>query len=71
VERAQALCVGHGVRLFGDMPIFVAHDSADVWSARELFLLDAEGKPLTVAGVPPDYFSADGQRWGNPHYAWR
>ncbi len=56
--------------LFGDMPIFVAHDSADVWSARELFLLDAEGQPLTVAGVPPDYFSADGQRWGNPHYAW-
>ena len=61
---------GHGVHLFGDMPIFVAHDSADVWSARELFLLDAEGQPLTVAGVPPDYFSADGQRWGNPHYAW-
>ena len=61
---------GHGVRLFGDMPIFVAHDSTDVWSARELFLLDAEGQPLTVAGVPPDYFSADGQRWGNPHYAW-
>ncbi len=61
---------GHGVRLFGDMPIFVAHDSADVWSARELFLLDAEGQPITVAGVPPDYFSADGQRWGNPHYAW-
>ena len=60
----------HGVHLFGDMPIFVAHDSADVWSARELFLLDAEGQPLTVAGVPPDYFSADGQRWGNPHYAW-
>ncbi|MBP6382867.1 MAG: 4-alpha-glucanotransferase [Pseudomonadales bacterium] len=60
----------HGVSLFGDMPIFVAHDSADVWSARELFLLDAEGHPLTVAGVPPDYFSADGQRWGNPHYAW-
>lgn len=59
-----------GVRLFGDMPIFVAHDSADVWSARGMFLLDAAGQPLTVAGVPPDYFSADGQRWGNPHYDW-
>ena len=60
----------HGVRIFGDMPIFVAHDSADVWAHRSLFQLDAAGQPQVVAGVPPDYFSATGQRWGNPHYAW-
>ncbi len=60
----------HGVLLFGDMPIFVAADSADVWSKRRYFLLDATGHPKVVAGVPPDYFSATGQRWGNPHYDW-
>ncbi|MCB1760166.1 MAG: 4-alpha-glucanotransferase [Gammaproteobacteria bacterium] len=59
-----------GVRMFGDMPIFVAHDSAEVWAQRELFELDAEGQPTVVAGVPPDYFSATGQRWGNPLYRW-
>ncbi len=59
-----------GVLLFGDLPIFVAHDSADVWAQREYFAIDAHGKLLTVAGVPPDYFSATGQRWGNPHYRW-
>ena len=59
-----------GVRLLGDMPIFVAHDSADVWAHREYFKLDAAGRPTVVAGVPPDYFSATGQRWGNPHYRW-
>ena len=59
-----------GVLLFGDLPIFVAPDSADVWAARELFELDAEGRPTTVTGVPPDYFAADGQRWNNPHYDW-
>lgn len=58
------------VALFGDMPIFVAHDSADVWSNQGLFQLDAAGQPLTVAGVPPDYFSEEGQHWGNPHYNW-
>ncbi len=58
------------VRLFGDLPIFVAHDSADVWAHRELFLLDEAGRPTAVAGVPPDYFSATGQRWGNPLYDW-
>jgi len=52
------------------MPLFVAHDSADVWARRELFLLDDTGHPTMVAGVPPDYFSATGQRWGNPHYNW-
>lgn len=59
-----------GIQLFGDMPIFVAHDSADVWSQRELFLLEDDGHPAVVAGVPPDYFSETGQRWGNPHYNW-
>ncbi len=59
-----------GILLFGDLPIFVAHDSADVWAHRELFLLDETGRPLEVAGVPPDYFSATGQRWGNPLYDW-
>jgi 4-alpha-glucanotransferase len=59
-----------GIELFGDMPIFVAHDSADVWAEQQLFHLDSDGAALTVAGVPPDYFSATGQRWGNPHYNW-
>jgi 4-alpha-glucanotransferase len=59
-----------GVLLFGDLPIFVSHDSADVWASRDLFRLDDTGRPTTVTGVPPDYFSADGQRWNNPHYAW-
>jgi 4-alpha-glucanotransferase len=59
-----------GIRLFGDIPIFVAHDSADVWGHPELFHLDAEGNPTVVAGVPPDYFSETGQRWGNPLYRW-
>jgi 4-alpha-glucanotransferase len=60
----------HGVLLFGDLPIFVSYDSADVWSSRANFQLDDEGRPVTVTGVPPDYFSADGQRWNNPHYDW-
>jgi len=59
-----------GVGLFGDMPIFVAHDSAEVWARREMFLLDETGQPTAVAGVPPDYFSETGQRWGNPLYDW-
>jgi len=59
-----------GVLLFGDIPIFVAHDSADVWAHREWFSVDTHGKSQVVAGVPPDYFSATGQRWGNPHYHW-
>ena len=59
-----------GVLLFGDMPIFVAGDSADVWASRQYFDLTPEGQPRVVAGVPPDYFSATGQRWGNPHYDW-
>jgi 4-alpha-glucanotransferase len=59
-----------GIRLIGDLPIFVAYDSADVWASQELFLLDKFGQPTVVAGVPPDYFSEDGQRWGNPLYDW-
>jgi 4-alpha-glucanotransferase len=59
-----------GVLLFGDMPIFVAHDSAEVWARPQDFDLNADGTPRVVAGVPPDYFSATGQRWGNPLYRW-
>lgn len=59
-----------GVRLIGDLPIFVAMDSVDVWSHPELFSLDEQLRPVSVAGVPPDYFSATGQLWGNPLYAW-
>jgi 4-alpha-glucanotransferase len=59
-----------GIDLFGDMPLFVAHDSADVWAHPECFLLDEAGQPTFVAGVPPDYFSSTGQRWGNPQYNW-
>lgn len=58
------------VKLFGDIPIFVAYDSADVWAQPHAFKLDAEKNMTVVAGVPPDYFSATGQRWGNPHYNW-
>lgn len=59
-----------GVRILGDLPIYVALDSAEVWTRRELFELDAAGRPLAVAGVPPDYFSKTGQLWGNPLYRW-
>ena len=59
-----------GISLIGDIPIFVAYDSADVWANRELFVLDEAGNTTVVAGVPPDYFSAAGQRWGNPLYRW-
>jgi len=60
-----------GILIIGDMPIFVAHDSAEVWANRKYFTLDAAGHPNFVAGVPPDYFSPTGQRWGNPHYQWQ
>ncbi len=72
-QQWQALrdyALSRGVRFFGDMPMFMAEDSADVWAHRELFVLNADGHPEIVAGVPPDYFSAQGQRWGNPHYRW-
>ncbi len=61
---------GLGVKILGDLPIYVSLDSADVWAEREQFLLDKEGRPAAVAGVPPDYFSAEGQLWGNPLYDW-
>jgi 4-alpha-glucanotransferase len=59
-----------GIRLIGDVPIFVAHDSSDVWANQKHFYLDDLGNPTVVAGVPPDYFSVTGQRWGNPLYRW-
>jgi 4-alpha-glucanotransferase len=60
----------HGIQIIGDIPIFVAYDSADVWANRELFAIDEQGNTIVVAGVPPDYFSATGQLWGNPLYRW-
>ena len=65
-DRARQL----GIAIVGDIPVFVAHDSADVWAHQHLFKLDASGQPVVVAGVPPDYFSAVGQLWGNPLYDW-
>jgi len=59
-----------GIAIVGDIPIYVAHDSADVWANQDLFELDGTGRPTSVAGVPPDYFSATGQLWGNPLYRW-
>lgn len=66
----RVICAGLGIGLIGDIPIFVAHDSADVWQHRDIFRLDDAGMPVVVAGVPPDYFSETGQRWGNPLYRW-
>ncbi|MBI3327515.1 MAG: 4-alpha-glucanotransferase [Nitrospinae bacterium] len=63
-------CKAQGLRIIGDLPIFVAHDSADVWAHPELWHLDEAGNPMVVAGVPPDYFSTTGQLWGNPLYRW-
>ena len=60
----------HGIRIMGDLPIYVSWDSSDVWSNRGQYLLDADGRPTHVAGVPPDYFCEDGQLWGNPLYDW-
>lgn len=60
----------HGIRILGDMPIFVSYDSSDVWSFPQYFALDEKGRPTKVAGVPPDYFSKTGQLWGNPLYDW-
>ena len=63
-------CKRQGIRIMGDIPIYAAHDSADVWAHPEMFWLDEKGSPLKVSGVPPDYFSATGQLWGNPLYRW-
>ena len=70
-EKMKAYANGLGIRILGDLPIYVAPDSADVWAAQESFLLDREGFPTAVAGVPPDYFCAEGQLWGNPLYDWK
>ena len=69
-QALRKAAAARGVRFIGDAPIFVAHDSADVWAHPELFCLDETGQPTVVAGVPPDYFSPTGQRWGNPLYCW-
>lgn len=69
-QALRAYAHERDIRIIGDIPIYVAHDSADVWANREFFLLDPDGHPTKVAGVPPDYFSATGQLWGNPIYDW-
>lgn len=69
-KKLKAYANANGVKIIGDIPLYVAYDSADVWAHPELFKLDRELKPLKVAGVPPDYFSATGQLWGNPVYDW-
>jgi 4-alpha-glucanotransferase len=68
--RLKAHARAKGVRVIGDLPFFVSPDSSDVWAHPELFLLDARHQPRVIAGVPPDYFSPEGQRWGNPIYDW-
>ena len=69
-EKLRTHCSRCGISIMGDIPIYVAHDSADVWAHPELFRLDDQARPTAVAGVPPDYFSATGQLWGNPLYRW-
>lgn len=69
-KKFRSYAAKNGIRIMGDLPIFVALDSADVWANRDCFQLTADGSPAVVAGVPPDYFAADGQLWGNPLYAW-
>ncbi|MBF6589455.1 MAG: 4-alpha-glucanotransferase [Ktedonobacterales bacterium] len=68
--RVRQAAHQRGIRILGDLAIFVAHDSADVWAHPTFFALEPNGQPAVVAGVPPDYFSATGQRWGNPLYRW-
>jgi 4-alpha-glucanotransferase len=69
-QALKKYCNQRGIQIIGDIPIFIAHDSSDVWANPELFDLDEKGNPRTIAGVPPDYFSKTGQRWGNPLYRW-
>ncbi len=69
-SELKAYCHQREIQMMGDIPIFAAHDSADVWAHPELFHLDGDGNPTVQAGVPPDYFSATGQLWGNPLYRW-
>ncbi len=70
-EKLHSYASSRDVRIIGDIPIFVAHDSSDVWSHPEWFYLDTKGNPTVVSGVPPDYFSETGQRWGNPLFNWK
>lgn len=69
-RKLRAYCHARGVGLIGDIPIFVAYDSADVWANRELFLLDKHGRPTVVTGCPPDAYARGGQKWNHPHYDW-
>ncbi len=69
-EKLQKYCHDKGIRIFGDVALYVNHDSADVWAHPEFFKLDQEMRPVVVAGVPPDYFSETGQKWGNPVFDW-
>jgi 4-alpha-glucanotransferase len=69
-HRLRRHCARRGIKIVGDIPIFVAHDSADAWAHPELFYIEPDGRCTVVAGVPPDYFSATGQLWGNPLYRW-
>ncbi len=69
-QALRSYAHAHGVQIFGDLPFYLDLDSVDVWWHRRLFRVDADGQPAAVAGVPPDYFNADGQLWGNPLYDW-
>ena len=69
-DRIKSYAAGRGIKIIGDIPIYVAYDSCDVWANGGMFLTDEKGRPAAVAGVPPDYFAEDGQLWGNPLYDW-
>ncbi|MBV9759328.1 MAG: 4-alpha-glucanotransferase [Acidobacteriaceae bacterium] len=69
-DDLRRYCNDHGILIMGDIPIYVSHESSDVWAHPEQFCLDEDGKPTEVSGVPPDYFSETGQLWGNPIYRW-
>ncbi len=71
LQALKSYANAKGIYLVGDLPIFIAHHSCDCWARPDLYLLDAQGQPTVVAGVPPDYFAAQGQRWGNPLYDWK
>ncbi|HEY8996643.1 MAG TPA: 4-alpha-glucanotransferase [Edaphobacter sp.] len=70
-SQLRSYCAERNIRILGDVAIFVSYDSSDVWTNPNIFEIDAEGKPIRVSGVPPDYFSVTGQRWGNPLYRWK
>lgn len=69
-QKVKAAANEAGIQIMGDVPFYVGVDSVDVWAQKDNFLLDTDGRPIFIAGVPPDYFSATGQRWGNPIYNW-